>query len=151
MTQWLRLTYRTRIKIINMPNGCTCILKQFLSFESLIIDITWNICIKPWSWLGKMRVKSPGFDESAFWQDLRIASVSSATPAPETRKLPILYPVSGQMFCSHCKKALVKGQTAFQRRGSPALFCSTSCLTTFLPASKRPSSVCQNCHKWVIF
>uniref|UniRef100_H3D187 Zinc finger MYM-type containing 4, tandem duplicate 1 n=1 Tax=Tetraodon nigroviridis TaxID=99883 RepID=H3D187_TETNG len=57
--------------------------------------------------------------------------------------------VKGQMFCSHCKKALVKGQTAFQRRGSPALFCSTSCLTAFLPAVKRPPTVCQNCCKLI--
>eukprot|EP00066_Takifugu_rubripes_P017877 XP_011607143.1 PREDICTED: zinc finger MYM-type protein 4-like [Takifugu rubripes] len=82
-------------------------------------------------------------------EDLRIGTVFSVTPATEAQTLPVLHPLSGHMFCSHCKKALVKGQMAFQRRSSPALFCSTSCLTTFLPAVKRPSTVCHNCHKLI--
>uniref|UniRef100_A0A3Q3VLI9 TRASH domain-containing protein n=1 Tax=Mola mola TaxID=94237 RepID=A0A3Q3VLI9_MOLML len=71
-------------------------------------------------------------------------------PAPETQTLPIIHPSSLQMSCSHCKKNLMKGQTAFQRKGSPALFCSTSCLTTFLPAVKGPSKVCHNCQKLIL-
>lgn len=83
-----------------------------------------------------------------FWQDdLRIGSVFSVAPA---QMLPVIHPSSGHMSCSHCKKNLMKGQTAFQRRGSPALFCSTSCLTTSLPTVKGPSKFCHNCQKWVL-
>ncbi|KAK2830721.1 hypothetical protein Q5P01_018652 [Channa striata] len=83
-------------------------------------------------------------------EDLRIGSVFSVTSAAETQSLPILHPSSGHMSCSHCKKSLMKGQTAFQRKGSPALFCSTICLTTSLPSVKGVTKICHNCQK-VIF
>ncbi|XP_061454233.1 zinc finger MYM-type protein 3 isoform X2 [Rhineura floridana] len=40
-----------------------------------------------------------------------------------------------KMTCANCRTPLQKGQTAYQRKGLPQLFCSSSCLTTF---SKRP-------------
>uniref|UniRef100_A0A3Q2DZT5 TRASH domain-containing protein n=1 Tax=Cyprinodon variegatus TaxID=28743 RepID=A0A3Q2DZT5_CYPVA len=55
-------------------------------------------------------------------------------------------PSSVHMSCSNCRKNLLKGQTAFQRKGSPALFCSTACLTSSLP-SKGGSKLCNNCQK----
>uniref|UniRef100_A0A7N6B6A5 HTH CENPB-type domain-containing protein n=1 Tax=Anabas testudineus TaxID=64144 RepID=A0A7N6B6A5_ANATE len=82
-------------------------------------------------------------------EDLRIGSVFSVTPPAEAQTLPIVSPSSVHMSCSHCKKSLIKGQTAFQRKGSPALFCSTSCLTTSLPL-KGVTKICHNCQK-VIF
>ncbi|XP_045444456.1 zinc finger MYM-type protein 5 isoform X2 [Pipistrellus kuhlii] len=33
--------------------------------------------------------------------------------------------------CAHCKNPLQKGQTAYQRKGSAHLFCSTTCLSSF--------------------
>ncbi|XP_067341184.1 zinc finger MYM-type protein 4-like isoform X2 [Channa argus] len=82
--------------------------------------------------------------------DLRIGSVFSVTSGAETQLMPILNPLSGHMSCSHCKKSLMKGQTAFQRKGSPALFCSTSCLTISLPTVRGVTKICHNCQK-VIF
>ncbi|XP_074468770.1 zinc finger MYM-type protein 4-like isoform X2 [Sebastes fasciatus] len=82
-------------------------------------------------------------------EDLRIGSVFSVTPAVETQTLPLVSPSSLQMSCSHCKKNLMKGQTAFQRKGSPALFCSTACLTTSLPTSKGVTKICHNCQKLI--
>ncbi|XP_070702115.1 zinc finger MYM-type protein 4-like [Pempheris klunzingeri] len=82
-------------------------------------------------------------------EDLRIGSVFSVTPAAETQTLPIANPSSLQMSCSHCKKNLMKGQTAFQRKGSPALFCSTSCLTTSLPTVRGVTKICHNCQKLI--
>uniref|UniRef100_A0AAY4B9H2 TRASH domain-containing protein n=1 Tax=Denticeps clupeoides TaxID=299321 RepID=A0AAY4B9H2_9TELE len=42
-----------------------------------------------------------------------------------------------RVSCSGCSKILQKGQTAFQRKGSNQLFCSTVCLTGFtLPPTR---------------
>nr|XP_046274089.1 zinc finger MYM-type protein 4-like isoform X2 [Scatophagus argus] len=81
--------------------------------------------------------------------DLRIGSVFSVTPTVESQTLPTINPSMLHMSCSHCKKSLMKGQTAFQRKGSPALFCSTSCLTTSLPAVKETIKICHNCQKLI--
>lgn len=53
-----------------------------------------------------------------------------------------------KMTCANCRTLLQKGQTAYQRKGLPQLFCSSSCLTTF---SKRPpgKKICTFCKKWV--
>ncbi|XP_019391895.1 PREDICTED: zinc finger MYM-type protein 3 isoform X1 [Crocodylus porosus] len=51
-----------------------------------------------------------------------------------------------KMTCAHCRTPLQKGQTAYQRKGLPQLFCSSSCLTTF---SKKPpgKKICTFCKK----
>ncbi|XP_032694185.1 zinc finger MYM-type protein 5 isoform X1 [Lontra canadensis] len=36
-----------------------------------------------------------------------------------------------KITCAHCRKPLQKGQTAYQRKGSVHLFCSTTCLSSF--------------------
>ncbi|XP_007529009.2 zinc finger MYM-type protein 5 isoform X1 [Erinaceus europaeus] len=36
-----------------------------------------------------------------------------------------------RITCAHCKNPLQKGQTAYQRKGSAHLFCSTTCLSSF--------------------
>ncbi|XP_041703967.2 zinc finger MYM-type protein 4 isoform X2 [Coregonus clupeaformis] len=51
-----------------------------------------------------------------------------------------------RVSCSGCSKILLRGQTAFQRKGSTQLFCSTVCLTGFtLPPIKRRT--CYQCLK----
>ncbi|KAG7465900.1 hypothetical protein MATL_G00159130 [Megalops atlanticus] len=54
-----------------------------------------------------------------------------------------------RVSCSECTKVLQKGQTAFQRKGSSQLFCSTVCLTGCnLPATKSlPKKTCHECLK----
>ncbi|POI27716.1 hypothetical protein CIB84_008535, partial [Bambusicola thoracicus] len=53
---------------------------------------------------------------------------------------------AAKMTCANCRTPLQKGQTAYQRKGLPQLFCSSSCLTTF---SKRPhgKKMCTFCKK----
>ncbi|XP_055461093.1 zinc finger MYM-type protein 3 isoform X4 [Psammomys obesus] len=53
-----------------------------------------------------------------------------------------------KMSCAHCRTPLQKGQTAYQRKGLPQLFCSSSCLTTF---SKKPlgRKTCTFCRKLI--
>ncbi|XP_063793212.1 zinc finger MYM-type protein 3 isoform X2 [Pseudophryne corroboree] len=55
-------------------------------------------------------------------------------------------PTLTKMTCAHCRTPLQKGQTAYQRKGLPQLFCSSSCLTTF---SKKPlcKKICTFCKK----
>uniref|UniRef100_A0A2K6ADG0 Zinc finger MYM-type containing 5 n=1 Tax=Mandrillus leucophaeus TaxID=9568 RepID=A0A2K6ADG0_MANLE len=36
-----------------------------------------------------------------------------------------------KITCANCRKPLQKGQTAYQRKGSAHLFCSTTCLSSF--------------------
>ncbi|XP_029587396.1 zinc finger MYM-type protein 4-like isoform X2 [Salmo trutta] len=54
-------------------------------------------------------------------------------PAPAAASIPPLIPMAMRVACSACKKVLLKGQTAYQRKGSSDLFCSTSCLTSYSP------------------
>ncbi|KAI4904991.1 hypothetical protein NFI96_017072 [Prochilodus magdalenae] len=54
------------------------------------------------------------------------------------------------VVCSGCKKVLLKGQTAFQRKGSPQLFCSPQCLcstATELMAKTASKKSCHYCLK----
>ncbi len=65
-------------------------------------------------------------------------------------------PPTVRICCSGCSKVLQKGQTAFQRKGSNQLFCSTVCLTSFsLPSVQftpiiAPKKTCNLCLKWVL-
>ncbi|KAM3597055.1 uncharacterized protein V6R79_025494 [Siganus canaliculatus] len=80
-------------------------------------------------------------------EDLRIGSVFTVPPAAELQAAA--NQSSLHMSCFNCKKSLIKGQTAFQRKGWPALFCSTACLTSSLPSAKGSSKICYNCQKLI--
>ncbi|XP_037548991.1 zinc finger MYM-type protein 4 [Nematolebias whitei] len=81
-------------------------------------------------------------------EDLQIDSVFSVTPAADALSQSNVDSSTLHMSCSFCRKNLLKGQTAFQRKGLPALFCSTDCLTTSLPLSKG-AKICSNCQKLI--
>ncbi|XP_060948229.1 zinc finger MYM-type protein 4 [Limanda limanda] len=83
-------------------------------------------------------------------EDLKIGVVFSVSPAAETQTLPTAQPSTSLMSCFKCKKSLIKGQTAFQRKGSTSLFCSTDCLTTSLPNAQGGTKICYNCQKVII-
>ncbi|XP_078142141.1 zinc finger MYM-type protein 2 [Centroberyx gerrardi] len=72
--------------------------------------------------------KPPGQSSSS-------SSSSGAQPQPRTVKVT----------CANCKKPLKKGQTAYQRKGSTHLFCSTTCLSAFShkPAPKKSCTMCK--------
>ncbi|XP_054995667.1 zinc finger MYM-type protein 1 isoform X3 [Sorex araneus] len=58
-----------------------------------------------------------------------------------------------QVSCSGCKKILQKGQTAYQRKGSTQLFCSTSCITEYISSASSPAlpkRTCSNCSKDIL-
>uniref|UniRef100_A0A8C9W525 Zinc finger MYM-type protein 4-like n=1 Tax=Scleropages formosus TaxID=113540 RepID=A0A8C9W525_SCLFO len=93
-------------------------------------------------------------------EELRICSVFSvqgsslamrSTPLEASNPPPVSSssPPRGtpQASCSGCSKVLQKGQTAFQRKGSSQLFCSTVCLTGYNlpPAARTPRKRCHHC------
>ncbi|XP_066478764.1 zinc finger MYM-type protein 2 isoform X2 [Tiliqua scincoides] len=51
-----------------------------------------------------------------------------------------------KVTCANCKKPLQKGQTAYQRKGSVHLFCSTTCLSSF-SHKPAPKKLCVMCKK----
>uniref|UniRef100_A0A3Q2XPZ2 TRASH domain-containing protein n=1 Tax=Hippocampus comes TaxID=109280 RepID=A0A3Q2XPZ2_HIPCM len=88
-------------------------------------------------------------DEPVAAKDLQIESVYSVMPDGSGRRQrgrPSSSSSTLNMLCAHCQKGLLKGQTAYQRKGSPALFCSTGCLTSSLSSSKSVKT-CHRCQK----
>ncbi|XP_069065309.1 zinc finger MYM-type protein 3 isoform X2 [Pleurodeles waltl] len=70
---------------------------------------------------------------------------NNARPPPP----PLPPPTLTKMTCANCRAALQKGQTAYQRKGLPQLFCSSSCLTAF---SRKPlcKKTCTFCKKEIL-
>ncbi|KAM8858240.1 zinc finger MYM-type protein 2 isoform 1-T2 [Synchiropus picturatus] len=64
---------------------------------------------------------------------------SSSSPGSQAQ------PRTVKVTCANCKKPLKKGQTAYQRKGSTHLFCSTTCLSAFShkPAPKKSCTMCK--------
>ncbi|CAJ1082997.1 uncharacterized protein LOC117827743 isoform X1 [Xyrichtys novacula] len=52
-----------------------------------------------------------------------------------------------QMICSHCKKIMTKGQTAYQKKGFTDVFCSKDCLFQTFPINKPATRSCFQCNK----
>ncbi|XP_051630469.1 zinc finger MYM-type protein 4 isoform X5 [Manacus candei] len=71
-----------------------------------------------------------------------------------SKMLPSVPSTAVRVSCSGCKKVLQKGQTAYQRKGSTQLFCSTLCLTGYTtPVSRPPASTkktCSSCSKEIL-
>ncbi|KAF7665300.1 hypothetical protein LDENG_00144680 [Lucifuga dentata] len=81
-----------------------------------------------------------------------IAPLHIRPPAPALATMPPhppQPPVAGSVRCSGCNKVLLKGQTAFQRKGSTQLFCSTVCLTGHLPTTCK-SRCCYQCNREIM-
>lgn len=69
------------------------------------------------------------------------------------KMLPSVPAAAVRVSCSGCKKILQKGQTAYQRKGSTQLFCSTLCLTGYtVPPARLPplltKKTCSSCSKY---
>ncbi|XP_069058387.1 zinc finger MYM-type protein 2 isoform X2 [Pleurodeles waltl] len=81
--------------------------------------------------------KQPGVDSMS-----PVASLPKQVFQPSPQQQP---PKPVKVTCANCKKPLQKGQTAYQRKGSAHLFCSTTCLSTFShkPAPKKLCTMCK--------
>ncbi|XP_056867750.1 zinc finger MYM-type protein 4-like isoform X2 [Takifugu flavidus] len=87
-----------------------------------------------------------------------MAPLTIRPQVPVQNSLPVLAPgpprppqptIPGIVRCSGCLKVLLKGQTAFQRKGSTQLFCSTVCLTGHLPPANK-NRTCSQCHREIL-
>lgn len=67
--------------------------------------------------------KQPGVDSLS-----PVASLPKQIFQPSAQQQPSK---QVKVTCANCKKPLQKGQTAYQRKGSAHLFCSTTCLSSF--------------------
>uniref|UniRef100_A0A673TGJ0 Zinc finger MYM-type containing 1 n=2 Tax=Suricata suricatta TaxID=37032 RepID=A0A673TGJ0_SURSU len=74
----------------------------------------------------------------------------SLTSSGMNKMLPSVSTTAIQVSCFGCKKILQKGQTAYQRKGSTQLFCSTLCITGYISSANSPAlpkRTCSNCSK----
>ncbi|NWW45001.1 ZMYM2 protein, partial [Pedionomus torquatus] len=82
--------------------------------------------------------KQPGVDSLS-----PVASLPKQIFQPSTQQQPSK---QVKVTCANCKKPLQKGQTAYQRKGSAHLFCSTTCLSSF-SHKPTPKKLCVMCRK----
>uniref|UniRef100_A0A8C8CLX1 TRASH domain-containing protein n=1 Tax=Oncorhynchus tshawytscha TaxID=74940 RepID=A0A8C8CLX1_ONCTS len=89
---------------------------------------------------------------ASFPRNQKRTGVDSTSPAVSLPKPPGPSPSGSQnpprtvkVTCANCKKPLKKGQTAYQRKGSTHLFCSTTCLSSFShkPTPKKSCTMCK--------
>nr|XP_033811126.1 zinc finger MYM-type protein 4 isoform X1 [Geotrypetes seraphini] len=86
------------------------------------------------------------------------SSLQPPLPSPAMNKtlptVPTIPATAVRVSCSGCKKILQKGQTAYQRKGSTQLFCSTLCLTGYTVPASRPLTLtkktCSSCSKEIL-
>ncbi|KAJ8246738.1 hypothetical protein GJAV_G00254830 [Gymnothorax javanicus] len=71
--------------------------------------------------------------------------VPSSSSSSSSGSGPPAGPRTVKVTCANCRKPLKKGQTAYQRKGSAHLFCSTTCLSSFShkPAPKKNCTMCK--------
>ncbi|XP_071211103.1 zinc finger MYM-type protein 2-like [Salvelinus alpinus] len=98
---------------------------------------------RPDSWISQ---------SASFPRNQKQTEVDSPSPTASLPKPPGPSPSGSQnpprtvkVTCANCKKPLKKGQTAYQRKGSTHLFCSTTCLSAFShkPTPKKSCTMCK--------
>ncbi|XP_063755780.1 uncharacterized protein LOC134875235 [Eleginops maclovinus] len=86
-------------------------------------------------------IKSPVKDTSIHEENKQIKSTSK-----NVRDKPSIAKAT-QMNCSQCKKGMMKGQTAYQKKGFTDVFCSKNCLFEMFPNNKPATKTCHHCLK----
>ncbi|XP_045154799.1 zinc finger MYM-type protein 1 isoform X1 [Echinops telfairi] len=91
------------------------------------------------------------FSDSAF--QLTTGIQLSPASSGMNKMLPSISTTAIQVSCFGCKKVLQKGQTAYQRKESAQLFCSTACITEFISSASvlaPPRKTCSNCSRDIL-
>ncbi|XP_052573671.1 zinc finger MYM-type protein 1 isoform X3 [Peromyscus californicus insignis] len=69
------------------------------------------------------------------------------------KMLPAVPATAVQLSCHGCKRVLQEGQTAYQKKGSAELFCSTLCIRKYTSSAISPAPVkrmCFNCSRDIL-
>ncbi|KAM3858576.1 zinc finger MYM-type protein 4-like [Diretmus argenteus] len=97
-----------------------------------------------------VKVKDETMDEE--YNPAPTLSTSTADVKAETNtgkqdlKIGSVFSVMGKLaVCSHCKNRLIDGQTVYQRKSFPELFCSQKCLSATHPRMKAVTKSCHYC------
>ncbi|XP_016298824.1 zinc finger MYM-type protein 4-like isoform X2 [Sinocyclocheilus anshuiensis] len=79
-----------------------------------------------------------------------VPAKATALPTLSLRSLAPANPIG--VVCTGCNKVLLKGQTAFQRKGCPKLYCSPQCLcsTSNVVVKIPQKKQCHHCHKDIL-
>ncbi|XP_066231912.1 zinc finger MYM-type protein 1 isoform X2 [Saccopteryx leptura] len=104
-----------------------------------------DTCLSHFRNIFKGRQKQTSLDGFLFESP---ASESAESAAKKARTATAV-----QVSCSGCKKVLQKGQTAYQRKGSTQLFCSTTCINKYISSASSPAlpkRTCANCSKDIL-
>uniref|UniRef100_A0A087Y5A1 TRASH domain-containing protein n=1 Tax=Poecilia formosa TaxID=48698 RepID=A0A087Y5A1_POEFO len=128
-----------------LPQNST---KQIKEEREQEVEVQWAPCL----FMEELRISSV-FSVGGAVASLPVRpAVSIPTPLPTLTAFPPRPPppaVPGSVRCSGCAKVLLKGQTAFQRKGSTQLFCSTVCLTGHLPPITK-GRACFQCNREIL-
>ncbi|XP_035765196.1 zinc finger MYM-type protein 6-like [Neolamprologus brichardi] len=73
-------------------------------------------------------------------QSARPTPLTEVTNKPSSEK-------AVHMNCSRCKKSMMKGHTAYQKKGFSDVFCSKNCLFEMFSYNKPATKTCHQCHK----
>ena len=131
----------------SMPLTVHCTVPSWcLKCTECFSDTNFNVCVCGFfldSWISQSasfprNQKQPGVDSLS-----PVASLPKQIFQPSAQQQPTK-PV--KVTCANCKKPLQKGQTAYQRKGSAHLFCSTTCLSSF-SHKPAPKKLCVMCKK----
>ncbi|XP_069033055.1 uncharacterized protein [Embiotoca jacksoni] len=87
--------------------------------------------------------KSPVKDQHI--RDVKKQREAPSAPTEVTKKPSDAKAV--HMSCSHCNTNMMKGQTAYQKKGFTDVFCSKSCLFALFPHNKPAAKRCHSCLK----
>uniref|UniRef100_A0A8C2PDX5 TRASH domain-containing protein n=1 Tax=Capra hircus TaxID=9925 RepID=A0A8C2PDX5_CAPHI len=96
-----------------------------------------------------LKVNSAFSDAPQITAGIQLSLASSGM----NKMLPSISTTAVQVSCSGCKKVFQKGQTAYQRKGSTELFCSTPCITEYISSGSSPAlpkRTCSNCSKDIL-
>ncbi|OBS70066.1 hypothetical protein A6R68_01392, partial [Neotoma lepida] len=69
------------------------------------------------------------------------------------KMLPAVPATAVQLSCHGCKRVFQEGQTAYQKKGSAELFCSTPCVRKYTSSADSPAPVkrlCLNCSRDIL-
>ena len=73
------------------------------------------------------------------------AAAALAKPSPPGTLAPSRGPNTLYVVCSLCKTFMIKGQTAYQKKGFPELYCSSICLSA--KPQESAVKICHHCSK----